>query len=909
MELKPIDLTGTFSSQTSEELFSIFQSSRQGLSETQAKERLQVYGLNEFAKEKKKTILRKIIDALLEPMAVILIIASLLSFFIIKDPLEAIAILGVVIINTIISLVQEGKAEKAAEELKKILSPQCKVIRDGNVDVVASKFLVPGDIVVFESGDIIPADARLVEGIDILVDEAHLTGESEPIQKNMQEILETNLKLYEMRNIVFAGSKVLNGYGEALVIKTGSATEIGKIAMNIQQAEDEQMPLQKKMNREVKALIALAIVSLVLVLVMGYFRNPNDLGPSVLLAISILVAVFPEGLPAAMTIALSLAMERLAKNSVIVKQLSSVETLGNVDYICTDKTGTITKHDMTVKEFFIGAKFHVMADIFKMISEGKSDLLHDLFLTSVKCSTAQVVEEEGNVVKELGDPTEIALIRAAILNGFKPNQFDSYEIIDNIPFSSDLMFSAILTQDSSGTRNIYIKGAPEKVLTFCATYYVDGRIQPLDDHHRQHIHKELSTRSEKGFRLIGFIKKSNVGNLLKIDVNNLSGFTFLATAAIYDPPKDEVKQMIQETKDANISVVMITGDSKKTGFSIAESVGIASDIDQAIEGKDLEQLSDEEFGRRVEHLRVYSRVAPLDKLKIVDKLRQKDHIVAMTGDGVNDAPALKKADVGIAMGRAGTQVSQEAANIILTDDNFSVIVKAVEEGRRVYQNLKKLIRYLITNNIGKVIGVLITPLLGYPAPLMPLQLLWSNVVMETFPGVGVSTDSADKDIMKRKPSKLSEPIISRKHRIIMILDGIVFGLSIAGGYILSFHYMLSHGATEDQAKMLAGTVSFGITLLSPQIYVFILREGSFLEKFKRRNVLLKSFFVVTFLMILAIIYVPSLNTLFTTAPILDPVLWGLILGFSLLTTVFRALLGERMVFVRERGEQGASIKT
>jgi Ca2+-transporting ATPase len=909
MDPKPIGVTGTFSSQTPEELFSMFQSSAQGLSETLAKERLQVYGLNEFAKEKKKTILRKILDALLEPMAVILIIASLLSFFIIKDLLEAIAILGVVIINTIISLVQEGKAEKAAEELKKILSPQCKVIRDGNVDVVASKFLVPGDIIVFESGDIIPADARLVEGIDILVDEAHLTGESEPIQKNIQEILETNLKLYEMKNIMFAGSKVLNGYGEALVIKTGNATEIGKIATTIQEAEDEQTPLQKKMNREVKTLIALAIVSLVLVLVMGYFRNPNDLGPSVLLAISILVAVFPEGLPAAMTIALSLAMERLAKNSVIVKQLSSVETLGNVDYICTDKTGTITKHDMTVKEFFIGAKFHIMADIFKMISEGKSDLLHDIFLTSVKCSTAQVVEEDGNVVKELGDPTEIALIRAAILNGFKPNQFDSYEIIDNIPFSSDLMFSAILTQDSNGTRNIYIKGAPEKVLTFCTTYYIDGKIQSLDDHHRQHIHKELSTRSEKGFRLIGFIKKSNIENLQKIDANNLSECTFLATAAIYDPPKDEVKQMIQETKDANISVVMITGDSKKTGFSIAESVGIASDIDQAIEGKDLEQLSDEEFGQRVEHLRVYSRVAPLDKLKIVDKLRQKEHIVAMTGDGVNDAPALKKADVGIAMGRAGTQVSQEAANIILTDDNFSVIVKAVEEGRRVYQNLKKLIRYLITNNIGKVVGVLITPLLGYPAPLMPLQLLWSNVVMETFPGVGVSTDSADKDIMKRKPSKLSEPIISRKHRIIMILDGIVFGLSIAGGYILSFHYMLSQGATENQANMLASTVSFGITLLSPQIYVFILREGSIIEKFKRRNVLLKSFFVVTFLMILAIIYVPSLNTLFTTAPILDPVLWGLILGFSLLTTVFRALLGERMVIVRERGEQGTSIKS
>jgi P-type Ca2+ transporter type 2C len=908
MESEKIDLSGNFSSQTIEELFVRFQTSLQGLSDVKAEERKRVYGLNEFAKEKKKSLFRKIVEALIEPMALILIIASLLSFFIIKDFLEALAIVGVVVINTAISLIQEGKAEKAAEELKKILSPQCKVLRNGTVEVIASKFLVPGDIIVFESGDIIPADARLIEATNILVDEAHLTGESEPIHKNIHQIHERDLELYEMKNIVFAGSKILNGNGKALIVKTGNVTEIGKIAVNIQEAKKERTPLQKKMDREVKALMTLAIISLVLVLVMGYLRNPNDLGFSVLLAISIMVAVFPEGLPASMTIALSLAMERLAKNSVIIKQLNSVETLGNVDYICTDKTGTITKHDMTVKEFFIGKKFHVMSDIFKMIAEGKSNLLYDIFLTSVKCSTAQVVEQDGNVIKELGDPTEIALIKASILNGFKPNQFDIFHIIDSVPFSSELMFSAILIQNNAGTRDIYIKGAPEKILTFCDSYYVDGNMQSLDEHHRQHIGKELSTRSEKGFRLIGFVKKSNVGNLQKIDVNNLTDFTFLATAAIYDPPKDEVKQMIQETKDANINVVMITGDSKKTGFSIAENVGIATDINQAIDGKDLEQMGDDEFGKHVEHLRVYSRVAPLDKLKIVEKLRAKDHIVAMTGDGVNDAPALKKADVGIAMGRAGTQVAQEAANIILTDDNFSVIVKAVEEGRRVYQNLKKLIRYLITNNIGKVVGVLITPLLGYPVPLMPLQLLWSNVVMESFPGVGVSTDSADKNIMKRNPSKLSEPIISRRQRVMMVVDGIVFGLSIAAGYILSYNYMMSHGAMVNDAKVLAGTVSFAITLLSPQIYVFILREGNLLEKFKRRNLLLKSFFVFTFLMILVIIYLPALNTLFTTTPVLDPIIWGLILGLSLLTTALRALLDNNFFFTH-RSDLPSSVQS
>jgi len=883
-----------------------FNSSPSGLTNNQVEESLKTHGLNEISEEKKKTLIRKIGEALIEPMTLILIIAALLSLFIIKDLLEAIAIVGVVIVNTVISLIQEGKAEKATDELKKILSPQSKVIRNGDLDIIAAKFLVPGDIIVFESGDIIPTDARIIDATNILVDEAHLTGESEAIQKTDKTILEKALKLYEMKNIVFAGSKVLNGFGKAIVIKTGKSTEMGKIAKNIQETEDEKTPLQKKMDHELRALVALAIIALILVLGMGIFRG-DEIGFSVLLAISILVAVFPEGLPASMTIALSLAMERLAKKSIIIKKLSSVETLGNVDYICTDKTGTITKHDMTVKEFFIGNKFHVMADLFKMAAEGKSLILHDIFLTSNKCSTAQVVEVDGNTVKELGDPTEIALIKASILNGFKPDQFNTHKIIDNVPFSSDLMFSAILTEDAEGKKEIYIKGAPERIISFCDSYYLEGKTCNLDAHHRQTILKELSTRSEKGFRLIGFTKKQNVDKTKKIDVNNLRGFTFLAAAMIYDPPKDEVKQMIQETKEANINVVMITGDSKKTGFSIAEHVGIADNIEEAIEGRELENMSEEEFGKHVEHLRVYSRVAPLDKLKIVDKLKEKDHIVAMTGDGVNDAPALKKADVGIAMGRAGTQVAQEAANIILTDDSFSTIVKAIEEGRRVYQNLKKLIRYLLTNNIGKVVGVLITPILGYPVPLLPLQLLWSNIIMESLPAVGISTDSADKDIMKRKPAKLSEPIINRKQRTVMIIDGIIFGLSIAAGYILAYNYMISNGISIDEAKVIAGTVSFAITLLSPQIYVFILREGKLVEKFYRRNLLLKAFFICTIVMILGIIYIPALNTLFTTTPIFDLYIWAIIIMFSVLTTLIRAIFGEN-IFLKLKSEKQKTVK-
>ena len=879
-----LDLQGFYSSKT-EDILHGFESSFSGLSSEKVAKSLEQYGPNEIVVEKKISLIRKIMQIALEPMTIILIAASIFSF-IIDDIIEAFAILGVVSINTIISLIQEGKAERAADELKKMLSPQFKVIRDGNIQIISSKFLVPGDIIIYESGDIIPADARIIESVDSLVDESHLTGESEPIQKTADIISEKNLKLYEMKNILFAGSKLLNGHGKAVVIKTGSSTEMGKIALTIQQTKTEKTPLQKKMDHEIKILLYIALVSTIIVLAIGFYRQ-FDLGFSILLAISLMVAIFPEGLPASMTIALSLAMERLVKGSVIVKKLTSVETLGNVDYICTDKTGTITKHDMTVKEFLIGHKFFIMADIFKMISEGESTLPHDIFLTSTKSSTAQVVEHEGNIIKEMGDPTEIALIKSSLLNGFKEKSFSSFTIVDRLPFSSELMFSGILTKDSQDKKEIYLKGAPERILRLCDTYFSEGLYKELDEYNKNLIMRDLSSRSEKGFRLISFAKKQVNEDLIEIDEENIGGFVFLATAMIYDPPKDEVKQMIKETDEANIKVVMITGDSKKTGFSIAEQVGIATDISQAVDGEELESLDPSELHRQVEHFRVYSRVAPLDKLKIVETLRNNGHIVAMTGDGINDAPALKKADVGIAMGRAGTQVSQEAANIILIDDNFSTIVNAIKEGRRVYQNIKKLIRYLLTNNIGKVVGVLLTPLLGFSSPLLPLQLLWSNVIMESFPSVAISTDSPDEHIMKRKPSRLSEPIVSRRQRVNMIIDGIIFGLCISLGYILTFRYTGS--------SMIAGTASFAITLLSPQIYAFILREGTLVQKFRRKNILLKLFFVFTFCMIVGIIYIPALNVFFRTTPIYDPYVWLMILSFSSLTSIIRSILSESIL--------------
>ncbi len=857
------------------------ESSPEGLTAEKARSLLAVYGTNEITKSKKKGFLEKLLGYIIEPMVIILMIASGFSFAI-KDFIEGFAILGVVIINTVISLIQDSKAERAVEELKKILSPQFKVVRDGNTEVIASKYIVPGDIIVFESGDILPADARVIDSSDLLIDEAHLTGESEPIRKTSHEIEGSDLRFYEMKNILFAGSKVLGGTGKAVVVKTGDSTEMGAIAREIQQAEDEKTPLQQKLTREIKFLVAIAVISAGVVLLISLMRQ-FPINQSIIIAISIMVAVFPEGLPASITIALSLAVERLAKNSVIVKKLSSVETLGNVDYICTDKTGTLTQHNMTVKEFFINNRFYSLADLFKMISEGEAEIVNHLFLISMKCSTAEVVEEDGNFIKEIGDPTEIALVKAAILTGFKPEAFTGHRVLQSIPFSSDLMLSAALV-DSGGRRDILAKGAPERVLDLCEKIYREGKIVPLTDRIRSSITEHLTSVAEKGFRLIAFMMRESDKTTSSIDPASLKNSIFLGCAVIYDPPKDEVRETIAKTRAANINVVMITGDSKRTGFSIAEHVGIAEDLSQVIEGREMGELSEAEFDSRVEEFRVYSRVSPTDKLTIVSKLRDLGHTVAMTGDGVNDAPALKQADVGIAMGRAGTQVSQEAADIILTDDNFSTIVKSIREGRTVYHNIKKLVRYLITNNIGKVITVLLTPALGFAMPLTAIQILWSNVIMESLPSVAISTDPSDDRIMQRLPARLSDNIITVSDRFIMFLDGAIFGIAITAGFIVL--HRLTGGSTD-----VARTGSFVITLLSPQIYAFAVREGSVIEKFTSPNRLLKLFFFITIAMIGALVYVPALNVIFNTCAIVDPWHLAVILVFSCVTTLVRLVFG------------------
>jgi len=594
-----------------------------------------------------------------------------------------------------------------------------------------------------------------------------------------------------------------------------------------------------------------------------------------LIAVSVMVAVFPEGLPASISISLSLAVERLAKKSVIVKKLVSVETLGNVDYICTDKTGTITQHTMTVKEYFINGRYHNNSEMLGFLAGSSAHLVNDIFETAIMSSTARLIEKDGTIQQELGDPTETALLKSAYLNGFKIDTLSkTHKAKEFLPFSSDRMYSAVRLQEGQETA-VYLKGAPEKILALCSRWQNGTKTMPLKP--KQFL-SEMAGKSAKGFRLIAFAKFSG-----KTPLTKPAKGIFLGAAVIYDPPKNEVKQVIQDAQAAGIKVVMITGDSKKTGFSIAEHVGIATKMSQVIEGKTWEKYSEKERARQVENIRVYSRVAPLHKLDIVAALKANKHIVAMTGDGVNDAPALKKSDVGIAMGKAGTQVAQEAADIILTDDNFSTMVQAVREGRTVYSNLKKLVVYLLTNNIGKVIAILGLPLFGFPVPLLPLQILWSNVVMESLPSVAISTDGAGADIMRRKPGKLSEPLISKASRRGMFIDGIIFGLMIVLGYLAAW---ITSGGIAAQAQ----TAAFVIAILSPQVYAFILRDGNIWQKFAAPNFMLKFFFVLNLGITWAIVYTPALNRVFGTIPLENSYVLWTILICSLFTPAVRAIV-------------------
>ena len=758
------------------EIFKALGTSEKGLTDEEVNRRIERYGLNEI-KEKKKTSPIKIFFSQFNNFIVYILIAALVISFLLDEKIDAIVIGIILVINAVLGFIQEYKAEKAIEALKKMASLKASVIRDGNEKEVEAVNVVPGDIILLETGDKIPADARLIEVFNLQTQEAALTGESLPIKKEIR-VLAENAQIADQKNMVFSGTVVTNGRGKAVVVKTGMNSEIGRIAKLIQETESEETPLQKKLSVLGKWLGILVIIICLVVFASATLEGGNML-EMFIVAVSLAVAAIPEGLPAVVTISLALGVRRMVKTNALIRKLPSVETLGSVTVICSDKTGTLTCNEMTVKKVFANNK---VIDVSGSGYDAKGDFIFDNkkvdkkeveLLLKIGALNNDATLKEGEI---MGDPTEGALIVSAAKLGLIKGELEiRYKRIDEIGFSSERKMMSTIHKEGN-KKIIYLKGAPEIILNSCNKIIINNKIRKLSKKDKDEILKKNKVFAEKALRVLGFAYKEVKG---KASENDL---IFVGLQGMIDPPRTEVKQAIEKCKTAGIKVIMITGDHEITAKAIAKELGLDG---KSINGNELDKLTNLE--KIVEEVVVFARVNPEHKIRIVDALRKKGHIVAMTGDGVNDAPALKKADIGIAMGITGTDVAKEASHMILTDDNFASIVNAIEEGRGIFDNIRKFVEYLLSSNLGEVLTIFIAILIGFGAedgkallPLIAIQLLWINLVTDGLPALALGVEPKEKGIMLRHPRNPKEKILPKSTAFRMAFIGIIMMLGTLG---------------------------------------------------------------------------------------------------------------------------------
>lgn len=743
---------------SAEEAIKIVDSNKDGLSEAEVKTRLEKNGLNKLNEGKKKTLISRFIDQFKNVMIVILLIASAVSMivaFIEKEPItDALVILGVVLLNAILGVTQESKAEKAIDALKKMSLPYINVRRDSKIVIVKTEELVVGDIVLIEAGDFVPADMRIIVNNSLRVEEAALTGESLPIDKTEISV-DGNSPLAERLNMLYSGSSVVYGRGEGLVVATGMHTELGKIASELTGNKETLTPLQIKLN-EISKILSIIVVFVGLIMVaVGLFRE-SPLLEVFMLAVSLAVAAIPEGLPAAITIILAIGVQKMAKEHSVIRKLSAVEALGSAEVICSDKTGTLTQNKMTVKEIVVGDISINSVDRIDI----KDETTLKILTTMVLCNDTKYTFEGENEVL-IGDPTETALVAYAKELGLYKKELDEkMHRIAEVPFDSERKMMATLNNED-GKVIVHIKGALESVLSRCTSAMINGRQVEMTEEVRQAVMSINMQMATKALRVLAFATKEVDVVPVNIHSNSIEhDLTYIGLVGMIDPPRPEAKAAVEECFSAGMIPVMITGDNKETAIAIATELGIISDGYQAITGQELDILSDDEFERSIENIRVYARVSPENKVRIVRMWKKLGKTVAMTGDGVNDAPALKAADIGIGMGITGTEVSKSVASMVLTDDNFATIVVAIKEGRRVYSNIQNVIAYLLASNLAEIIIVFIGTMVS-KSILLPLQLLWINLITDTVPAITLGFEKAEKDIMKDKPRKASENFFNK----------------------------------------------------------------------------------------------------------------------------------------------------
>jgi len=840
-----------------------------GLSFDEAKQRIGKFGLNQLQEKKSTPAFVIFLEQFQDFIIWILIGAALVSGFL-QEWVDAIAIISIVILNAILGFIQEYRAEKSLAALKKLSSPNSKVIRGGEPCIIPSNTIVPGDLIVLEAGDNIPADSRLIWiASNFSVQEASLTGESSPVAKTTLSLEEKEIPLADRANMVYMGTFVSSGKATAVVVKTGMQTELGKIAGMVQDIKSEDTPLQKKLEEFGKWIVYLCFILVGLVFLLEWLRGGKFIDVF-LTSVSLAVAAIPEGLPAVVTIALALGVKRMVKRNALIRKLPSVETLGCATVICSDKTGTLTKNEMTVQAVFtnntlfkitgIGyePKGEFLLDDKPIDPKDYTDLKKSLF-SSVLCNGAQLTGSAASY-KIFGDPTEISLLTAAAKAGFwKDKLEEEFPFVDEIPFDSERKKMTLIRKDKEGFI-AFVKGAPDIFLDDCVQIEENSTVRAITKEDKEKIlsaNDELASQAMRvlavGYRPLNKLPDERRAELIEKDL------IFVGLLAMIDPPREEVKDAMRKCASAGIRTVMITGDHKNTAIAIAKQLGFFQRDSLALTGEDLDKLDDESLLQEIRKISVYARVSPEHKLRIVRAWRKLGEVVAMTGDGVNDAPAVKEADIGVAMGITGTDVTKEVSDMVITDDNFASIVAAVEEGRGIYDNIKKFIQYLLSCNTGEILVMFIASLLGLPVPLLPIAILWVNLVTDGLPALALGVDPVNPDIMKLPPRRVNEKVLNKQVGLTILAQGAF----IAFCTLLAFCFVLF---VEKEGLVRARTAAFIVLACSQLFHSFNCRsmtESIFrLGFFTNKKLVLAT--LVSFLMQMAAVYVPYLQRIFKT---------------------------------------------
>ena len=852
-----------------------------GLLQQNVEKNREKYGVNELKAAKKKSLFIKFLEQFKDFMIIVLIIAAIVSgvvgYMQGEGITDSIIILIVVIVNAIIGVAQESKAEKSLEALQKLSSHVAKVLRNGKIEVVASKELVPGDVVILETGDYVPADIRIVEAVNLKSQEASLTGESVPVEKFANVIEDEKVGIGDRKNMLFSSSLITYGRGKGIVVETGMNTEVGKIAGILTNTEKAETPLQIKLDKLGKTLgiAALAICAVIFIIGILYGKNVIDM---FMTAVSLAVAAIPEGLAAVSTIVLAIGVQRMVKRHAIVKKLPAVETLGSATVICSDKTGTLTQNKMTVQKLFYNNKIVSLEE-----ADRNNNELEKLVYTSMLCNDTKVGADN----KLTGDPTETALVDMGFELDFNPNVFSEYERVKEVPFDSDRKL--MTTVNKIGNKYIvYTKGGIDELLQRCTNYIVNGEVKNNLEEYKKEINKSNQEMAKDALRVLAMAYKEIDHNPTQQEMETIeNNLTFIGMVGMIDPPREEVKVAVQKCKSAGIKTVMITGDHKITAVAIAKELGILENDEEAITGAELEEMTQEELEKNVRNYSVYARVSPEHKVRIVKAWQANGEIVAMTGDGVNDAPALKTADIGCAMGIVGTDVSKEAADVILTDDNFATIVSAVEEGRRIYDNILKAIQFLLSSNVGEIVvlflAILITPWLGKTFGidinlieiLLPIHILWINLVTDSLPALALAVDPAEKDVMDRKPLKTSGGIFTKGMTWRVVYQGIMIGLITLAAFIIGLAtpdaelpevYHNGQLLSKQEVKVEIGqTMAFTVLALSELVHVFNIRNNkkSIFKTNPFNNKMLLLAILVSASLMFIILFIPALRNIFS----------------------------------------------